>query len=195
MFFRKKKDKEKSKTAKRESRNRYYTVQLVPHNPAKNIIKFRFPTWAVYTLIFLCVGFILFAVSSTVYTASLTRRLIHYRAALQCIDEQKVQIDYFSAETSQVKHAIKELIDRDNELRKLLGLKIKESKTDLSSIITSAERRRASYVDDTTGLKISKISTDLDVVDKDLKERSESLKNLQETVGYLRKHCAITLVK
>ncbi len=190
MFFRRRKDKPKkedAKIAKRESRNKYYTIQLIPHNPAKNIIKFRFPTWAVYFLAFFALGFVIFAISSTVYTASLTRRLIHYRAALQRNEEQKSQIDYFSKETAQVKRAISELIDRDNELRKLLGLKIKESKINLSSVVTSAERRRVAYVDDTTGSKISKITTELDVADKNLEVRRESLKNLQETVGYLRK--------
>jgi len=185
MFFRRKK--EESKTAKRRSRNKYYTFQLIPHNSAKNIIKFRFPSYTVYILAFLFIGFIVFALSSTIYTASLTRRLIHYRATLQSNEEQKRQIDYFSKETAQVKKAIRELIDRDNELRRLLGLKTKESKISLSSIVTSAERRRFAYVDDSTGLKINRITADLDVADRNLEVRRESLEGLQETVAYLRK--------
>jgi len=144
------------------------------------------PKWAAYSALAAFLLCIFVVSSSVVYTTSLSRRLLHYRTTLQVNEEQKQQIDFFTEETSQVKEAIAELIDRDNELRKMLGIKVREAKVDLSGVIASTERLKLGGINPSTGKKITKVKTDLDVVESGLKEREESLEALKERVKYIR---------
>jgi len=130
--------------------------------------------------------------SSVVYTSALSRRLLHYRATLQVNEDQKKQIDFFTSETSQVKEAIAELISRDNELRKMLGIKIKKPKINLSGVVASTERLKLSETEKGMVEKMSKVGTDLKVADEGLKERKESLEGLRERVKYIRNRFAHT---
>ncbi len=172
--------------------DKYFTFIIVPHNSARGMISFRVRKIVLYSLLFISLISIIIVSSSTVYTGMLTRRLLHYKLTLSVNEEQKRQIDYFTVETSQVKEAIRELLGRDNELRRLLGLQLKESKINLAGIVTSKEREKLSLIDSATASKIGKIKKDLIDVEEKLKERKESLEALQKAVAYIRARFAAT---
>jgi murein DD-endopeptidase MepM/ murein hydrolase activator NlpD len=174
------------------SDNKYFSFIIVPHSASGNVYTFRAPKWAVLSsLLVLLLCFVVVS-SSVIYTSSLSRRLLHYRMTLQINEEQKRQIDYFSDETSQVKQAITELIDRDNELRRMLGIEVKKPRIDLSGVVASTERLKLGKMEPPTEAKISRVASDLFVVDASLKERSDSLDALKEKVKYVKTRFAHT---
>ncbi len=147
---------------------------------------FRFPRWVAYSLVvvlLLCIGLVS---SSVIYTSALSRRLLHYKLTLQVNEEQKRQIDYFSDQTNQVKRAISELIDWENELRKMLGLVAKKPKVDLSTDFASNNVGLNFVSDLDTGKKIAKVVSDLNVAEEGVKDSKESLDGLREKVQYIR---------
>jgi murein DD-endopeptidase MepM/ murein hydrolase activator NlpD len=175
-----------SKRGIRVSRNKYFTFIIVPHSSAGGVYTFRVPTWAAYSALFVLLVCVIVFSSSIVYTSALSRRLLHYKMTLEVNEAQKQQIDYFTRETSLVKDAIAELIDRDNELRKMLGIKIEKPKVDLSGIVASTERLKVGKIEPTTDKKIEVVTSDLTVADRGLEEREESLESLKEKVKYIR---------
>jgi murein DD-endopeptidase MepM/ murein hydrolase activator NlpD len=122
----------------------------------------------------------------------MTRKLIHYRIMLQVNEEQKGRIDYFSGEVNQLKKALKELVNRDSELRRLLGLKIKDNNNLNQMLATKTNFSQFSLLDNTTNYKIDKITNELSYLNESVKQSSESLKTLHQTVSYLKNRFAVT---
>lgn len=169
----------------KDKKGRHFTFMVIPHDSGKDVVKFRSPSWLVCTslcVLFLCI--VIFA-SSIVYTANLSRRLVHYRATLEINKEQGKQIDYFAFESSKLRKAIEELLARDNELRRLLGLKRKELKIDLASVVMTKERADLSPGEE-VGERIKVIRQDLFAYNEGVKGRKESLEELKKSVSYIR---------
>ena len=177
----------------RSSKNRYFTFIIVPHSSQGGVYTFRFPSWLVYSLILVFLACVVTVSSSIVYSSALSRRLLHYKMTLQVNEEQKKQIDYFTGQTQQVKKAISELADWENELRRMLGLPTKKSKIDLSGSFAGRNPLNfASNIDSTTSSKISKVVSDLNVAGEGINERKESLQSLKDKVKYIRTRYAHT---
>ena len=176
----------------RASKNKYFTFIVVPHNSSGGTYSFRVPAFVVYSLILVILFCGTLVASSVVYTSALSRKLLHYQTTLQVNEEQKKQIDYFTSQTQLVKKAISELIDRDNELRRMLGIRVEKPKVDLSAVVASDSRLKLSDLDSNTAAKISKVSDDLGIVDKGLKERDESLGSLMDKVKDIKTRFAHT---
>lgn len=130
---------------------------VLPHTPGKAPITFKLPVWAVYTTL-IVISLALVAVgSSLVYSSALSRRLVNYNLMRQLTDDQKKKIDTFLVETAQLQQNITDLSDRDNQLRKLLGLETKKIKisnkapeeptADLTNINEQLNARRASLAE------------------------------------------------
>lgn len=177
----------------RASKNRYFTFIIVPHSSQGGVYTFRFPSWLVYSLLLIFLACAVVVSSSVIYSSALSRRLLHYKMTLQVNEEQKKQIDFFSSQTLQVKKAIVELADWENELRRMLGLQTKKSKIDLSGSFASGNKLNfASNIDSTTSSKITKVVSDLNVAEDGVKERKESLESLKDKVKYIRLRYAHT---
>ncbi len=171
---------------------REITFMIVPHNSAKGIVNFRLPEWLVYTILSVFFVSIVLMGSSIVYSSMMTRKLIHYNLMLQVNEEQKGRIDFFSGEVNQLKKALKELVDRDSELRRLLGLKMKDNKDLNDMLATNNNNMPISLLDSTTNYKIDKITHELSYIDESIKQDSESLKSLHQTVAFLKARFAVT---
>lgn len=176
----------------RAPKNRHFTLIVVPHNAAGGVYTFRIPSLVVYLSVFILLFCVAFISSSIIYTSSLSRRLLHYQNTLQVNEEQKKQIDYFTSQTSLVKRAITELIDRDNELRRMLGLRVEKPKVDLSGVVASSDRLKFGSVDSTTANKISTVAVNLGVMEKGVKEREESVSDLMGKVREIKTRFAHT---
>lgn len=171
---------------------REITFMIVPHNSAKGVVNFKLREWLVYAIIALFFVSVIVVSSSIVYSSITARKLIHYRIMLQVNEEQKGRIDYFAGEVTQLKKALKELVDRDTELRRLLGLRIKDNK-DLNQMLAARKiETQISLLDNVTNYKINKITNELSYLNENVKQSRESLKALHETVAYLKSRFAVT---
>jgi murein DD-endopeptidase MepM/ murein hydrolase activator NlpD len=134
----------------------------------------------VYTIASVSLFSLLVVASSVVYSAIVSRKLVNYADTLHKNQQQQQEISSFSDKTNKVSRAVNELVQRDNELRKLLGLKTKESKIKLSTDIPSTE------------VKTKKVSLQLEEIDALLAERRSSLEELKSWVGEVMSHFAST---
>jgi len=168
------------------------TFMIVPHNSIKGVVNFKLKEWVVYSLLAVFFISICLVGSSIVYSSMMTRKLIHYREMLQVNEEQKGRIDYFSGEVNQLKRALKEIVDRDSELRRLLGLKIKDNKNLNQMLAATKGPAPVSLLDNTTNYKIDRITNELSYLNDSVKQSRESLKSLHETVNFLKARFAVT---
>ena len=171
---------------------REITFMIVPHSSAKGVVNFKLREWLVYAILAVFFVSIVLVGSSIVYSSMMTRKLIHYKIMLQVNEQQKGRIDYFSGEVSQLKRALKELVDRDSELRRLLGLKIKDNKNLNEMLASKKNFPQFTMLDNTTNYKIDKITNELSYLDDSVKSSRESLKTLHQTVSYLKSRFAVT---
>jgi murein DD-endopeptidase MepM/ murein hydrolase activator NlpD len=171
---------------------REITFMIVPHSSAKGVVNFKLREWLVYAILAVFFVSIILVSSSIVYSSMMTRKLIHYRIMLQVNEQQKGRIDFFSGEVNQLKKALKELVTRDSELRRLLGLKIKDNNNLNQMLAASKSPSQFSLLDNTTTYKIDKITNELSYLSDNVKQSRESLKSLHQTVAFLKSRFAVT---
>jgi murein DD-endopeptidase MepM/ murein hydrolase activator NlpD len=157
---------------------RFYTFMIVPHDAQGRPISLKLPASWLKTALFLAVFSIIVVGSSLVYSTLISRKLLNYANTLSRSQQQQAVINSFSDKTSKVGQAIDELVQKDNELRKMLGLKGWESKVKLST--GSPE------------VKSSKVSLEFDLADAKLAERRQSLEELKNWVAVVRSRFAQT---
>ncbi|MDD5382728.1 MAG: M23 family metallopeptidase [Candidatus Margulisbacteria bacterium] len=158
-------------------KQRYYTFMIVPHDARGNTISIKVPALWVYSAIGITLFSIVIVGSSVVYTSLVSRRLVHYYETIAKNREQQKMISSFSQETDKVHQAITELVSKDNELRKLLGLGGWKSKIRLS---------------DKQEDKSERVSYNLKLADLKLAERKASLEELKGWVNTVRQRFATT---
>lgn len=142
---------------------------IVPHDARGRPISLKIPASWVYTAAFVVLFSFLVVGSSVVYSTFLSRRLVHYADTLSKNRQQQEVINSFSDKTEKVAKAIDELVRKDNELRKLLGLKGWQMK-----------------------IRVDKVSLDLEQADVRLAERNKSLEELKQWVNVVRSRFAST---
>ncbi|MFC1568291.1 M23 family metallopeptidase [Candidatus Margulisiibacteriota bacterium] len=164
---------------KRPKRRKYFTFMVIPHDADGRTFNLRIPAVAVYLTVALALFSLAVVGSSVVYSTLLTRRLVNYSNTMARNREQQQVIGIFSRKTREVHQAISELIRKDNELRKLLGLKHWKSRINLSLAINPHEK----------DLEISK---QLEMADLKLAEKRQSFDELKKWVSTVRKRYAAT---
>ena len=155
---------------------------LIPHDEKGRALSLKLPVRYVYGALLLAVFSMLVVGSSVVYSAYLSRRLTHYAKAVEMNREQQQIIAGFSEKTEQVNKAITELVQEDNRLRKLLGLKSWRSKVKLASV----------YKDTKYASKAEKVAQELEVVKQKVADREKSLAQLKKWVNKVRQQFAST---
>lgn len=156
---------------------------IIPHDARGGTISLKVPALWVYTGISLLVFSFLVVGSSLVYSTLLSRRLVNYYTAIAKNREQQKVINSFSRETEKVNKAILELSDRDNELRRMLGLRSWQSKMRLPN--------NGWFSEQVNGKKGS-IFDELKVADRRLQERKASLTELKDRVETVRQRFSST---
>ena len=159
---------------------RFYTFMIVPHDAQGRPISLKIPASWLKIALFLAVFSFLVVGSSIVYSTLISRKLLNYANTLSRSQQQQAVINSFSDKTSKVGQAIEELVQKDNELRKMLGLKGWESKVKLST-----ERGSAEVTPDKVSLEFERAA------DK-LAERRQSLEELKNWVAVVRSRFAQT---
>ncbi len=153
---------------------------IVPHDAQGRPVNLKLPVSWLYAAAGLALFSVILVGSSFVYSTLLSRKLVNYSDTLSRSQQQEVVINSFSDKTVKVGRAIEELVQKDNELRKLLGLKGWQSKVKLSTDRISAE------------VKAGKVSTVFEEAHDKLAERKQSLEELKQWVAEVRSRFAST---
>jgi len=161
---------------------KYYTFMVVPHDSQGKGFSLRIPRKLLYAVIGSFVLLCFLFASSVVYSSILSRRLVHYRTAIEKNQEQKEVIESFSEKTKEVDQAIYELTKMDKQLRQVLGLESWKGKMKLSS-------KMKSYLPPS---QVEEISEKLKLADAELEQRKESLAQLKAWVNNVQQRFAAT---
>ena len=109
----------------RESTNRkkFITFMLLPHNSVREVFRLNLPHWLAWTLgIFLSLLAAIIIISF-LYSGYILARLAKYYTLQAENRIQAAQIKTFHEKTKDLENGIRELEERDQELREILGLK------------------------------------------------------------------------
>jgi murein DD-endopeptidase MepM/ murein hydrolase activator NlpD len=160
---------------RKEKKQRFYSIMIVPHHAQGKPVSVKIPANWVYTAVTsVCLAAIIVG-SSIVYSTLLSRRLVDYADTVNKNKQQRAVINTFSAKTEKVARQIDELVKKDNELRRQLGLKGWELK-EVRTTVSSAE----------------KVNYLLEKAEEKLAQKEKSLAELKEWVAFVRSRYAAT---
>ncbi len=160
---------------KTPKKQKFYTFMIVPHGAEGRTFTLKLPASWLKAACFLALFSCLVVASSVVYSTLISRKLLNYANTLDRSRQQQVVINTFANQTSKVSQAIDELVQKDNELRKMLGLDNWQSKIKLL-----------------TGPGSGEVRSQLDVANARLAERRQSLQELEDWVAVVRSRFAQT---
>jgi len=101
----------------------YFTIMLVPHSPNSRTVTVRIPRWTVHAALFIILSSAVVFVSSVVYSSHVTRRMVSYEEMKAQTSLQKQEVERYSQETQKLSRMMAEITDKENQIRKMLGLK------------------------------------------------------------------------
>ncbi len=118
------------------NKKRYITFMVLPHNSSRNIVRINMPYWLVVILSTVLALIFISIASFFIYSTNITARLIHYYGIQSENKRQSKQLKVFIEKIKDLETGVRELEERDQELREMLGLqkKSKEKFNTQSSI-------------------------------------------------------------
>lgn len=149
---------------------KHYTFMVIPHDAAGRPITFRLPkAWARFLVLIAVVSVAVFSLS-LLYSTFLSGQLIHYGITVDRESTNEKQVNNFLNEKNRLQSELQAVLDQNNELRRVLGLRINKTKVELSNKDTG---KRPFGMD----LKLNKISS---LLDYSLNEVSDSKVSMTE---------------
>ena len=104
-------------------RKKFITFMVLPHNSTREVFRLNLPTWLGAVLAVFLVVLAVTVLGFFLYSSYVTGRLVHYYALQSENRAQAAQIKTFYSKTKELETGIRELEERDQELREILGLK------------------------------------------------------------------------
>jgi murein DD-endopeptidase MepM/ murein hydrolase activator NlpD len=170
------------KAMQKPKREKFFTLMLVPHDSGHPLMKLRISLSVlkfVVLFVFLSVSVLGF---SLMYSSFLSGRLIHYRVVVSNNKENQERINFFVSLTSNIKDEMQDILDKNNELRKVLGLKIEKKKIEIAKY----------QIKDLGHDTVSKINSNLKVSQNALNLNKENVSELKKRTNYLLNKIAST---
>lgn len=158
--------------------HRYFTFIIVPHSPNSRTISFKIPRWLVHLVLFVMVSSSLVFAASVVYTSHMTRKLVSYEALKIETQTKDDRIKKLAAQTDSLIKSLEDLAEKENDIRKMLGLK----KEPVGFIMD--DKAKVSY----KGRTSQKIA----ILNRELRKRHGSLGILGQEIASMRKRFAFT---
>lgn len=173
---------------KKSGRNRFYTFMVMPHDASGRTLSIRVPYYVVrYSLLVALISVSVFGVS-LLYSTFVSGKLLHYNVVLRSEAEKGRTIDTFLSNTGKIEKELQSVLDENNELRKLLGLKINKTRVQLKQAAQESEEEQPYGLN----LKLNSISTLIDMSHKEAEENKYSVNELKERVATIQERMAST---
>lgn len=158
--------------------HKYFTFIIVPHSPSSRTVSIKIPRWAVHLVVFIMVSSSVVFLSSVVYTSYMTRKLVSYETLKIETQTKDKRIQKLASQTDRLIRSLRELSEKENEIRKMLGLK----KEPVGLVIDEKLKGQAP---NTASRRIA-------VLGNELKRRHMSIERLSSEITLMRKRFAFT---
>ncbi|MBI5399261.1 M23 family metallopeptidase [Candidatus Saganbacteria bacterium] len=158
-------------------KQKFYTFVVISHDANGRTYSVKIPGFLVKTAALAAIAAIIAASGSVIYSSWLSRRMVNYYQTVAKNQEQCRVIAGFSTETAKVQKKIWELSQRENQLRKILGLKSWTSKIKLINVLDKEPAR---------------FSGSLKLVKLQLTEKETSLSELKKWVAAVQNKLAMS---
>lgn len=163
-------------------KNKYYTFMVVPHDAAGRHLSLRIPAFVVRYLSI----FFLFALSvlsvSVLYSVFLSGKLVHYKVVVETSAQKDRALEKFACETDVIRRELQDILDQNNSLRKVLGLRVEKTKVNIAEEKDDVNQLGLKMFDP----KARRVSLTLKSSLEQIKETRLSLDELKQRVDYLR---------
>lgn len=163
---------------------KFYTFMVIPHDTNGKPVSFRIPSAVVrFVLLFAVVSISIFSFS-LLYSAFLSGKLIHYGVTIQNEAENSKKLSEFTNETDSIRKELQAVLDQNNELRRILGLRVSKTKVEITS--KNGEKARPYGLN----YKLKQLSATLKLSLNEVRETKVSLEELKARVKEIQKHFA-----
>src|SRR3989339_1941528 len=165
----------------KKRKQKHFTFMVIPHDGSAPAFSFKIPHFTLYIVLAMVAFSGVFVGSSFIYSSILTRKLASYHRAITKNVEQQRLLESFAEKTDKVNSALIELEEKDNQLRRMLGLKNWKSKIHLSN------EPKTLHLE-----KNKQVASKLQLVDQKIRERQASLGDLKSWVAKIQARFANT---
>lgn len=107
---------------RRTLENGYLTFMLIPHFSGRAVFSIRVKKWVISFAFYSLLLIALVVTFSIVYSSFLTKRMVNYHDVIYQNSVQQKQIGYLRKDVTVLNGELQDLLDRDQQLRGLLGL-------------------------------------------------------------------------
>lgn len=161
--------------------DKHITIMVVPHRASKKTITIQLLERTAF-LAAIGVGVVVLFVGVTfLYTSANSRRLVFFQSMVKQTEQQQGRIQDISEKTHELDQKVKELSRREIQIRKLLGLPVRE--------LPSVGRKERRTPESTN---LESVEGQMQVVLAIIKERHHSLVKLRAFVDRARSRYATT---
>ena len=150
----------------------YFTLILIPHSSEKATYCIKVPRWLVHAALFVFVSSAIIFSASFLYSTRVTRKLVSYEVLKEEAKGQDKQIQKFSKQTDFLRSKLDELVKKEEQIRKMLGLGIRSTRT----VRPKVDPNNKETVND----RIKDLNKKISDRKKSLEELSASVKQLRE---------------
>ncbi|MFC1478583.1 M23 family metallopeptidase [Candidatus Margulisiibacteriota bacterium] len=175
----------KKKQKKQPPHKNTLTLMLLPHYSGKPIFTLKMRKWFLYFLLTAWVGIIAIFCFSLFYSSSVTRKLINYSSLVAQNKLQMHQIGNHRKKTAILDAQVRELLERDQQLRALLGL----GSFNMDKATARASKKKINY---TAEQSLTDLDSLLDQMKMEITVREASLGSLKETIRNYQRRFAHT---
>ena len=169
------------RTSSRTERKNLITLMLVPHFSGKPLFSIRLYKWMLYFVLTAWIGILVIFFLSLLYSSSVTRKLINYSSLIAENKVQKHQINNLRKKMTAIDSQARELFERDQHIRGLLGLGSYEGSRDSS---LSQKKKLKSF----ENYSLENMNLQLDQYQAETSKQADSYSALLDTVqAYLKR--------
>lgn len=156
-----------------KNKNGFYTFILVPHSPEQKTFVLKVPRSIAKMFLLSSLSVFIILISFFVYSSHMARKVVSYGDIKSKMIVQDKQIKRFEDQTRLLGKELEDLGERENKIRKMLGLKSDARNMQLSS--------------DSGKKDGSDIENKLDRINTNIKDKKDSMERLLAFAGEFRK--------
>ncbi|OGC18986.1 hypothetical protein A3J90_01475 [candidate division WOR-1 bacterium RIFOXYC2_FULL_37_10] len=167
----------------------YYTFTIARNDSNHEPLSICVPYFVVRYFLLVSIILVTAFSFSLLYSTFLSGKLVHYKMVVDAEAEKDKQINIFAGETHGIKKELQSLLDQNNQLRRVLGLKIEKTKINFDKEITKKTEKPLSY-----GLtyKFKQISDSLNLSFKEADDVKVELEELKKRVAEIQSRMEVT---